>query len=60
MSIHAFPFPVIRRVIPKLFAQEIVSVQPMTAPVGSLLFYDNGQRSKIVAMLKKAGLKVRT
>jgi hypothetical protein len=60
MSILAFPFPKVRRVFPKLFAQEIVSVQPMTVPVGSFLFYDNGQRSKIVAMLKKAGLKVRT
>jgi hypothetical protein len=60
MSNHIFAFPIVRRVFPKLFAQKIVSVQPMTVPVGPFLFYDNGQRSKIVAMLKKAGLKVRT
>src|SRR5574337_1253929 len=33
-------FPVVRRVFPNLIANQIVSVQPMTAPVGNL-FYQN-------------------
>ena len=31
-----FVFPVLRRVFPNLIAPEIVSVQPMTAPVGAV------------------------
>ena len=35
-----FIFPVLRRVFPNLIAHEIVSVQPMTAPVGAVFFLD--------------------
>ncbi len=33
-------FPVLRRVFPNLIANEIVSVQPMTAPVGAVFFFE--------------------
>jgi hypothetical protein len=35
-----FIFPVLRRVFPNLIANEIVSVQPMTAPVGAVFYLD--------------------
>jgi len=35
-----FVFPVLRRVFPNLIANEIVSVQPMTAPVGAIFYLD--------------------
>ena len=34
-----FVFPVIRRAAPSLIASQIVSVQPMTGPVGGVAFY---------------------
>lgn len=34
-----FVFPLIRRTAPQLIANNIVSVQPMTSPVGGLTFY---------------------
>ena len=34
-----FVFPIIRRTFPSLIAQSIVSVQPMTGPVGGIAFY---------------------
>lgn len=39
-SFLKFVFPVLRRVWPNLIANEIVSIQPMTAPVGGIFFYD--------------------
>lgn len=33
-------FPLLRRVFPNLIANQIVSVQPMTAPVGGIFFYE--------------------
>ena len=39
-SFMKFIFPVLRRVWPNLIANEIVSVQPMTAPVGGIFYYD--------------------
>lgn len=39
-SFLKFVFPVLRRVWPNLIANEIVSIQPMTAPVGGVFFYD--------------------
>lgn len=39
-SFTKFIFPVLRRVFPNLIANEIVSVQPMTAPVGAVFFAD--------------------
>jgi hypothetical protein len=33
-------FPVLRRVFPNLIANEVVSVQPMTAPVGAVFFFE--------------------
>lgn len=35
-----FIFPVLRRVFPNLIANEVVSVQPMTAPIGAVFFLD--------------------
>ncbi len=34
-----FIFPILRKVFPNLIANEIVSVQPMTAPVGAVFFF---------------------
>lgn len=39
-SFMKFVFPVLRRVWPSLIANEIVSVQPMTAPVGGIFYYE--------------------
>ena len=36
-------FPVLRRVFPNLIANEVVSVQPMTAPVGAVFYFDRSQ-----------------
>lgn len=33
-------FPVLRRVFPNLIANEVVSVQPMTAPVGAVFYFE--------------------
>lgn len=35
-----YVFPVLRRVFPNLIANEIVSVQPMTAPVGGIFYFE--------------------
>jgi len=35
-----FVFPILRRVWPNLIANDIVSVQPMTAPVGAIFYYE--------------------
>ena len=39
-SFTKFIFPVLRRVFPNLIANEIVSVQPMTASVGAVFYLD--------------------
>lgn len=39
-SFTKFIFPVLRRVFPNLIAHEIVSVQPMTAPIGAIFFLE--------------------
>jgi len=39
-SFTKFIFPVLRRVFPNLIANDIVSVQPMTAPIGAVFFLD--------------------
>jgi len=35
-----YTFPILRRVWPNLIANQIVSVQPMTAPVGGIFYYE--------------------
>jgi hypothetical protein len=35
-----FIFPILRRVFPNLLANEIVSVQPMNAPIGAIFYQD--------------------
>lgn len=44
-------FPILRRVFPNLIANQIVSVQPMSAPVGGIFYYEykygNRKGSKI-------------
>lgn len=39
-SFTKFIFPILRRVFPNLIANEIVSVQPMTGPVGAVFYMD--------------------
>ncbi len=39
-SFTKYIFPILRRVFPNLIANEIVSVQPMNAPVGAVFFLD--------------------
>lgn len=39
-SFIKFVFPILRRVWPNLIANDIVSVQPMTAPVGAVFYYE--------------------
>lgn len=39
-SFTKFIFPILRRVFPNLIANEIVSVQPMTAPTGAVFYLD--------------------
>lgn len=39
-SFTKYIFPILRRVFPNLIAQQIVSVQPMTAPVGGIFTYE--------------------
>ena len=39
-SFTKYIFPLLRRVFPNLIANELVSVQPMTAPVGLVFFLD--------------------
>jgi hypothetical protein len=39
-SFLKYVFPVLRRVWPSLIANEIVSIQPMTAPIGGIFYYD--------------------
>lgn len=39
-SYTKYIFPVLRRVFPNLIANEIVSVQPMTAPVGAVFYFE--------------------
>lgn len=35
-----YVFPVLRRVFPNLIANQLVSVQPMTSPIGGIFFYE--------------------
>jgi hypothetical protein len=60
---HVFPhttfaFPLIRRVFPRLIAQDIFSVQPMTQPTGKIFFfqteYTGGVRRDLEANFDKA------
>lgn len=39
-SFTKYIFPILRRVFPNLIANEIMSVQPMTAPIGAVFYYD--------------------
>lgn len=39
-SFTKYIFPILRRVFPNLIANQIVSVQPMTAPVGGIFTYE--------------------
>ena len=58
--IKNFNLPLGRRTFPRhLIAQEIVSVQPMTAPVGSLFYMDlkYGANAHLRCKLIKAGLE---
>jgi len=39
-SFTKYIFPILRRVFPNLIANQLVSVQPMTAPVGGIFYYE--------------------
>ena len=39
-SFTKFVFPILRRVFPNLIANQLVSVQPMTQPIGGIFFYE--------------------
>ncbi len=39
-SYTKYLFPILRRVFPNLISNDIVSVQPMTGPVGAVFFYE--------------------
>jgi hypothetical protein len=39
-SYTKYIFPVLRRVFPNLIANELVSIQPMTGPVGAVFFFE--------------------
>ena len=53
-----FSFPIVRRVFPqRLIAQEIVSIQPMSAPTGALFYFDMQDRNSM--RIKLAGLKTK-
>ena len=39
-SFTKYIFPILRRVFPNLIANEIMSVQPMSAPIGAVFFYE--------------------
>ena len=36
----SFAFPAMRRIFPSLIAQQLVSIQPMTMPMGSVFYMD--------------------
>ena len=52
-------FPIIRRVVPNLIANDIVSVQPMSLPAGSVFYmdYKYGKSDAAWRKLRKAGIK---
>jgi len=54
-----FSFPIARKVSPSSIAQEIISVQPMKAPVGSIFYLDlrYGANHALNKQIKLAGLK---
>ena len=39
-DLSKFAFPIVRTTFPQLQAQQLVSVQPMTAPVGAIFYMD--------------------
>lgn len=39
-SFTKYVFPILRRVFPNLIANQLVSVQPMTGPVGGIFYYE--------------------
>jgi hypothetical protein len=52
-SFTKYIFPILRRVFPNLIANDIVSVQPMNAPVGAVFFLDyvyTNQKGPVTAL----------
>ena len=39
-SFRSLTFPIVRRVFPSLCANDLVSIQPMSLPVGSIFYLD--------------------
>lgn len=50
-----YVFPVLRRVWPNLIANQIVSVQPMTSPVGGVFYYEKKYTDRKGTMMPPVG-----
>lgn len=50
-----YVFPVLRRVWPNLIANQIVSVQPMTSPVGGIFYYEKKYTDRKGTMIPPVG-----
>lgn len=46
LDFSKFAFPTIRKVTPQLIANDLVKIQPMTAPVGNIFYLDYMSGSK--------------
>lgn len=51
-----YTFPILRRVWPNLIANQIVSVQPMTAPVGGIFYYEKKYTDRKGAKIPYTGI----
>lgn len=40
LNFSSFIFPIVRRVFPNLISNDIISVQPMSIPTGSIFYLD--------------------
>lgn len=49
-------FPILRRVFPNLIANQLVSVQPMTAPFGGVFFYEKRYDDRKGSKVTQAGV----
>jgi hypothetical protein len=54
LDLSKFTLPIVRRVFSPMFAQQIVSVQPMKAPVGSIFYFEENPCWK---KLRRVGLQ---
>jgi hypothetical protein len=55
-SFTKYIFPILRRVFPNLIANQLVSVQPMTAPVGGVFYYEKKYDDRKGTTIPQAGI----